>query len=92
MLFSFLYVRYYQHKSEKEFGIHVRCNRGSHVTGTTAVAMVGMVIALLTTALIPVDIFLVSSFKNSDGTFHVSLFSVCVCVCVCVCAPPIGLS
>jgi len=57
MLFSFLYVRYYQHKSEKEFG-------------TTAVAMVGMVIALLTTALIPVDIFLVSSFKNSDGTFH----------------------
>lgn len=38
--------------------------------GTTVVSMVGLVIALLTTALIPVDIFLVSSFKTNDGTFH----------------------
>ena len=39
---------------------------------TTIVSILGLIVALLTTALVPVDIFLVSSFKDTDGTFHVS--------------------
>lgn len=56
-LFSFAYVRYYQHSRERE-------------ASSTIVAVLGLTMALLTTALVPVDIFLVSAFKDSDGTFH----------------------
>ena len=43
----------------------------SPVTGPTMVSILGLFVALLTTALIPVDIFLVSSYKAPDGTYHV---------------------
>ena len=38
-------------------------------TGSTVTAVLGLTLALLTCALIPVDIFLVSSMKGSDGMF-----------------------
>ena len=34
-------------------------------------AMLGLAVALVTCALMPVDIFLVSFMKNNDGTFKV---------------------
>ena len=40
-------------------------------TGATVTAILGLTVALLTCAMIPVDIFLVSSMKNGDGTFKV---------------------
>lgn len=38
--------------------------------GSTVVVILSIVVALLTSSLVPVDIFLVSSFKSDDGTFH----------------------
>ena len=57
IFFSFGYVRYYQHKRERE-------------CGSTTVAVLALTVALLTGALIPVDIFLVSTLKGHDGQYH----------------------
>lgn len=54
--FSISYVKYYQHKREKEFG-------------STMVTTLALTTGLLTIALVPVDIYMVSSLKNSDGSF-----------------------
>jgi len=55
--FSISYVKYYQHKREKEFG-------------STMVTTLALTTGLLTIALVPVDIYMVSSLKNSDGSFE----------------------
>jgi LMBR1 domain-containing protein 1 len=57
VLFSFSYMQYYQHKREKE-------------CGSTMIATLAMSVGLLTVALVPVDIYLVSSLKKADGTFE----------------------
>jgi len=57
IVFAWTYVRYYQHRRERE-------------AGPTVISILALVVTLLTTALIPVDIFLVSSFKSTDGTFN----------------------
>lgn len=56
-MFAVFFIQSYQHKREKEFG-------------STVVGILAIVSALLTSSLIPVDIFLVSSFKSSDGVYH----------------------
>ncbi|KAK3752742.1 hypothetical protein QZH41_018721 [Actinostola sp. cb2023] len=56
IIFSWFYIRYYQDNSLSEVS--------STITG-----IVALVIALLTSALVPVDIFLVSYMKNTDGTW-----------------------
>lgn len=56
-IFAFGYVRYYQHKRERE-------------CGSTTIAILALTTALITGALIPVDIFLVSTLKAHDGTYH----------------------
>ena len=56
LLFSGIYIKYYTSKTESEWS-------------TTISAVVALSITLLTTALIPVDVFLVSFMKNSDGSF-----------------------
>ena len=60
LLFSFIYVRYFQSKYDSEV-----CS--------TIASILGVAVALLTTALVPVDIFLVSIMKDSNGEFKVSL-------------------
>lgn len=56
LIFSGIYIKYYMSKTESEWS-------------TTISAIVALSITLLTTALIPVDVFLVSFMKNSDGSF-----------------------
>lgn len=56
LLFSTLYVRYFMHKYDSELVI-------------TVTAVVALSLTLLTSALVPVDIFLVSYMKNHNGTF-----------------------
>jgi LMBR1 domain-containing protein 1 len=56
-LFSITYVKYYQHKREKEFG-------------STMITTLALTTGLLTIALVPVDIYLVSSLKSSSGAFE----------------------
>lgn len=38
---------------------------------STITGVIALSVTLLTTALVPVDVFLVSFMKNSDGTFKV---------------------
>eukprot|EP00039_Didymoeca_costata_P001041 m.49180 g.49180 ORF g.49180 m.49180 type:complete len:688 (+) comp10602_c0_seq1:222-2285(+) len=57
LLFSFSYMQYYQHKREKEIS-------------STLIATLALTVALLTIALVPVDIYLVSSLKQADGSFQ----------------------
>ena len=57
-IFSWFYIRFYQDHAQSEVS--------STLTGILALA-----ITLLTTALVPVDIFLVSYMKNADGTWKV---------------------
>ena len=56
LLFSGFYIKYYMSKTESEWS-------------TTISAILALSITLFTTALIPVDVFLVSFMKNSDGSF-----------------------
>lgn len=57
-IFSWFYIRFYQDHAQSEVS--------STLTGILALA-----ITLLTTALVPVDIFLVSYMKDADGTWKV---------------------
>ena len=58
LLFSVLYVIWY------------RSDRPHHKAhGTSTIAVLGLFTTLVTTALVPVDVFLVSFMKNSDGTW-----------------------
>ncbi|ESO86626.1 hypothetical protein LOTGIDRAFT_235253 [Lottia gigantea] len=56
LLFSIGYVRYYMSKYDSE-------------VSSTLAAIFALAVGLFTTALIPVDIFLVSYMKDSDGEF-----------------------
>ncbi|XP_028406355.1 probable lysosomal cobalamin transporter [Dendronephthya gigantea] len=55
-VFSWIYVRYYQDHLESELS-------------TTITSIIALTITLVTSALVPLDIFLVSYMKNTDGTF-----------------------
>lgn len=59
LMFSTLYVLWYRSALEGE-----RCGM------TTAVTILSMTVMLLSAALVPVDVFLVSSMKNSNGTYQ----------------------
>ncbi|KAK7100447.1 probable lysosomal cobalamin transporter [Littorina saxatilis] len=56
LLFSAFYIRYYMSKYDSELS-------------STLTAIFALSVTLLTSDLVPVDIFLVSYMKNSDGTF-----------------------
>ncbi|KAL8570663.1 hypothetical protein ACOMHN_039098 [Nucella lapillus] len=56
LLFSGVYIRYYMSKYDKELS-------------STLTAIVALSVTLLTSDLVPVDIFLVSYMKDSNGTF-----------------------
>lgn len=56
LLFSFVYIHCHQHRTDGNV-----CS--------TIMAFLGLAVALATCALVPVDIFLVSFMKNSDGQF-----------------------
>ncbi|GFS36963.1 probable lysosomal cobalamin transporter [Trichonephila inaurata madagascariensis] len=56
ILFSTLYVKRFRCRSERD-----RCS--------SMIVTIGISIALLSASLLPVDVFLVSYMKNSDGTF-----------------------
>ena len=58
MAFCWIYVRKYQSHRESE-------------VVSTITAIFSLAIALITSALLPVDIFLVSYMKNQNGTFKV---------------------
>ena len=58
LLFSAFYIRYYMSKYDSELS-------------STVTAILALSVTLLTSDLVPVDIFLVSYMKNSDGTFKV---------------------
>ena len=58
LLFSAFYIRYYMSKYDSELS-------------STLAAIFALSVTLLTSDLVPVDIFLVSYMKNSDGTFKV---------------------
>lgn len=58
MAFCWIYVRKYQSQRESE-------------VVSTITAIFSLAIALITSALLPVDIFLVSYMKNQNGTFKV---------------------
>lgn len=58
VLFSSIYIKYYTSKRDSEWS-------------TTLSAIISLSITLMTTALIPVDVFLVSFMKHSNGTFKV---------------------
>lgn len=91
--FAFTFVIKYQHKQEKELCMyHVPWHAPPplHALMTiatcavsTIVAMLGIVVALLVCALVPVDVYLVSSFKDSDGTFHVCAWPVLLLCALC---------
>ena len=58
LVFSILFVIWY------------RSDRPHHKAhGTSVIAVLGIFTTLVTTALVPVDVFLVSFMKNSDGTW-----------------------
>ena len=56
--FSWFYIRFYQDHSQSE-------------VSSTLTAIFALFIALLTSALVPVDVFLVSYMKNPDGSWKV---------------------
>ena len=60
LFFSFFYIRYFQSKYDSE--MH-----------STITSILGLALALLTVALVPIDIFLVSYMKQSNGTFKVNI-------------------
>lgn len=60
-VFSWIYIRYYQDHYESEMS-------------TTITAIVALTITLITSAMVPFDIFIVSYMKNSDGSFKVIEF------------------
>ena len=54
----------------------VRCTRAEREptdagAGSTLMSIFGLTVALLTIALVPIDIYLVSSMKNPNGDFEV---------------------
>ncbi|KAK6180086.1 hypothetical protein SNE40_012298 [Patella caerulea] len=57
LIFSASYIRYYMSKYDSELS-------------STLAAIFALAVALFTTALIPVDIFLVSYMKNSNGDYE----------------------
>jgi len=57
LVFSWLYINYFKSKYDSDIA-------------TTSTAVLALTIALLTTFLVPVDVFLVSFMKNSNGTFQ----------------------
>uniref|UniRef100_A0AC11D327 LMBR1 domain containing 1 n=1 Tax=Ovis aries TaxID=9940 RepID=A0AC11D327_SHEEP len=59
LAFCWIYVRKYQSQRESE-------------VVSTITAIFSLAIALITSALLPVDIFLVSYMKNQNGTFKES--------------------
>lgn len=59
ILFSGFYVRYFMSKYENELS-------------TTLTAIFALTVTLLTSALVPVDIFMVSFMKDANGMFKVS--------------------
>lgn len=56
LLFAGIYIKYYTSKNDSEWS-------------TTISAILALTVVLMTTALIPVDVFLVSFMKDSDGNF-----------------------
>lgn len=56
ILFSGIYIRYFQSKYDNEIS-------------STITAILGLTIVILTSLLIPIDIFFVSFMKNSNGTY-----------------------
>ena len=57
-IFAWVYIRLFQHHELSE-------------VSSTLTAVFGLFVALLTSAVMPVDAFLVSYMKNSNGTFKV---------------------
>lgn len=55
-VFSWFYIRFYQDHAQSE-------------VSSTLTAIVALAVTLLTTALVPVDIFIVSYMKNDDGSW-----------------------
>lgn len=55
-IFAWIYVRLFQHHELSE-------------VSSTLTAVLGLFVALLTSAVVPVDVFLISYMKNSNGTF-----------------------
>lgn len=58
LIFSTLYVLWYRSSKEDEYA-----------PGASAIAILGLCTTLLTLALVPVDVFLISYMKNDNGTF-----------------------
>jgi len=58
LLFSIFYVIWYRSSKTRDYA-----------PGASAIAILGLCTTLLTTALVPVDVFLISFMKNDDGTF-----------------------
>ncbi|XP_013783878.1 probable lysosomal cobalamin transporter isoform X1 [Limulus polyphemus] len=56
LLFSFLYVRFFHSRYDSD-------------RSTTVTSILALSVTLLTSLLLPVDVFLASYMKNSDGTF-----------------------
>lgn len=56
VLFSIYYVRKYTNPNETD-------------RGTTITAVSSLIVALLTCSILPIDIFIVSTMKNADGSF-----------------------
>ena len=59
-MFSFFYIRLHQHRQDKD-------------VPSTIASILGLAVVLVTCAIVPVDIFLVSFMKNSDGTYKVGV-------------------
>ncbi len=55
IVFSVAFVRHYEHRHDRE-------------CGSTVVAIMAIVVALLTASLVPVDVYLVSSYRYDNGT------------------------
>ena len=62
LIFAFCYIRFYQHHELSE----VSC---------TLISVVALFITFLTTILVPVDVFLASFMKSSDGVFKVRILN-----------------
>ncbi|XP_065668272.1 probable lysosomal cobalamin transporter isoform X2 [Hydra vulgaris] len=54
--FATIYIRWFQHSQVSEFS-------------STLTSVSGLVVTLMTSALVPVDVFLISYMKNADGSF-----------------------
>ena len=62
LIFSWFYIRFYQDHAQSE-------------VSSTLTAIVALSVTLLTVALVPVDIFLVSYMKNDDGSWKVCKYA-----------------